>query len=100
MTLGAHGKGPPRAVGEDSAWDPAPPARMWGTSRLGEVAPGNKLAWERGLLCKTLLSGLEFKFPSLLGSFSMGVHFLKFQISVLKYLKSNLCSTVSLEVWS
>ena len=30
----------------------------------------------------------------------MGVHFLKFHISVLKYLKSNLCSTVSLEVWS
>ena len=100
MTLGAHDKGPPRAVGEDSAWDPAPPARMWGTSRLGEVAPGNRLAWERGLLCKTLLSGLEFKFPSLLGSFSMGVHFLKFHISALKYLKSNLCSTVSLEVWS
>lgn len=40
----------------------------WAFSRLEERAPENEEAWERGLLCKRLLRGLEFKFPSLLES--------------------------------
>lgn len=61
---------------EDPAGDLASPAWRWEKrlQQFEEAAPENEQAWERGLFCKRLLSGLEFKFPSRIGSSSPGLH--------------------------